>query len=131
MKNRYYLALRPVSLGTQPNGFIQYENFDCRQFCPEIDREAWGWVEYDHPLDEKQVKEYDLIHMQTSTADNFREFRKKYGSRMQFAKMTGLKPRLFEIYEQGLRDPRHMSADTLKQIADAVGMSMDDVYNQF
>lgn len=131
MKYRYYLPLRPVSLGTQPNGFTEYKNFDGRQFCPEIGHEAWGYVEYDKALSEKQMKEYDLIQMPTSSAQNFRTFREQYGSRTQFAKLTGLKPRLFEVYEQGLRDPKHMSADVLCKIANAVGMTMDEVYRQF
>ncbi len=126
---RYFLPLRPVSLGTQPNGFIDYKNFEKRQFCPEIDHDAWGWVEYDHPLTVEQMKEYDLLQM--PTGNRFKAFRERYGTREEFAKLTGQKVRLFEGYEQGIRDPKGMSVNVFKQIAEALGMTMEELYDQF
>lgn len=129
MKYRYFLPLRAVSLGTQPNGFTDYENFESRRFCPEIGHEAWGWVEYPEPLDEKQVNGYDLIPAPVPNA--FKEFRQRYGSRTKFGEMTGIPTRTIEAWEQGLRDPRKMAAEYLKAIADATGNSMDEVWKEF
>ena len=74
--HRYYLLLRPVGIGTQPQGMTDWHNFDCRKYIPEIDHEAWGWVEYDHipeidheawgwveydhPLTQEEIDAYDM-----------------------------------------------------------------------
>ena len=58
--HRYYLLLRPVGIGTQPQGMKDWHNFDSRKYIPEIDHEAWGWVEYDAPLTEDEVRAYDM-----------------------------------------------------------------------
>jgi hypothetical protein len=57
---RYYLTLRPVGIGTQPKGMVDWQNFDRRTYVPEIDHEAWGWVEYDAPLTEEEIIAYDM-----------------------------------------------------------------------
>ena len=128
-KYRYFLTLRPVSLGTQPNGFVEYESFDSRRFCPEIGHEAWGWVEYENPLDDKQVRDYDLVP--APMPPTFKTFRQQFGSRTQFSEMTGIPTRTIEAWEQGLRDPHKMAAEFLKAIADATGNSMDEVWKEF
>lgn len=62
MKKRYYSIMRPVSIGTYPrNGVEEIVNFDYRQFCPEINREAWGYIEYSRELSEKEAADYELI----------------------------------------------------------------------
>lgn len=58
--HRYYLLLRPFGIGTQPQGMTDWHNFDSRKYIPEIDHEAWGWVEYDHPLTQEEVDAYDM-----------------------------------------------------------------------
>lgn len=61
---RYYSILRPVGIGTFPkpqgNKVITIENFDKREYVPEIGREAWGYIEYEHPLANKDLYDYDL-----------------------------------------------------------------------
>lgn len=49
---RYYCILRPPMLGGLPFGrvLMEAEHFDDRKYVPEIDRMAWGWVEYTDPL---------------------------------------------------------------------------------
>lgn len=51
---RYYSILRPVSIGTFPkpdgNEILKICNFDSRSYCKEIDREAWGFIDYEKPL---------------------------------------------------------------------------------
>ncbi len=58
----YYSALRPIGIGCCPkSGIVSITNFDRRKYVPEIDREAWGYVEYDHELTEKEAYSYDLV----------------------------------------------------------------------
>ena len=57
---RYYLLLRPVGIGTQPQGMADWHNFDSRKYISEIDHEAWGWVEYDQPLSQEEIDAYDM-----------------------------------------------------------------------
>lgn len=59
---KYYSIMRPVSIGTYPrNGVENIVNFDHRQFCPEIQREAWGCIEYSRELSQKEAAGYELI----------------------------------------------------------------------
>ena len=58
---KYFSVMRPVSIGTFPReGVEEIVNFDNRTYCPEINREAWGYIEY-RELSEKEVSEYELI----------------------------------------------------------------------
>ena len=62
MMKRYYSIMRPVSIGTYPrNGAEEIVNFDNRTFCPEINREAWGYIEYSRELSEEEAADYELI----------------------------------------------------------------------
>lgn len=62
---RYYSTLRPLGLGTAPilteNNPTKIANFDERKFVSEIGREAWGYVEYPKPLEDAELKAYDLV----------------------------------------------------------------------
>lgn len=58
--HRYYLTQRPPGIGCQPEGFIEVEWFVGRIFVPSIGREAWGYVEYDRKLTEKEITDYEL-----------------------------------------------------------------------
>lgn len=59
---KYYSVMRPVSIGTFPReGVEEIVNFDNRTYCQEINREAWGYIEYNRKLSEKEVSEYELI----------------------------------------------------------------------
>lgn len=61
---RYYCILRPPML----NGLMicrrvmAVETFDERRYVSEIDRMAWGWLEYAQPLTPMEISEYDLIY---------------------------------------------------------------------
>lgn len=59
-KHRYYLTQRPASLGTHPKGTTDLVNFDDKQQVDDIGREAWGYVEYDKPLTDAQISDYEL-----------------------------------------------------------------------
>ena len=57
----YYSTLRPVSIGTYPKeGMVSFHNFDKRTYCPDIEWEAWGYLEYDRELTKKEMESYDL-----------------------------------------------------------------------
>ena len=60
---RYYSIMRPIAPGTFPKNQPVQElvNFDSRRFVPEINREAWGYIEYAGPLTEKQAIGYELV----------------------------------------------------------------------
>ena len=55
---RYYLTQRPPAPGAIPRGSKNTVSFDTKQ---EVDGlEAWGYVEYDKPLTEQQISDYEL-----------------------------------------------------------------------
>lgn len=57
----YYMILRPVGIGCQPKGFIDYEDYGRRTYIPAIDHEAWGEVTYDRKLSPEEIKAYDMM----------------------------------------------------------------------
>ena len=63
MGYRYYSTQRPIGPGTIPNSPkpAEIHNFDRREQVEAIGRPAWGWVEYDEPLDKEAVAEYELV----------------------------------------------------------------------
>ena len=62
---RYYSTQRPIMPGSYPkpqgNAVIAVHNFDIRTYCEEIDREAWGYIEYEQPLDPETAAGYALV----------------------------------------------------------------------
>lgn len=63
---RYYSTQRPFGPGTFPqkDGRETITNFDGKIYCPEIGREAWGFIEYPEPLTQKEAADYELIRME-------------------------------------------------------------------
>lgn len=58
---RYYSTRRPVTPGSYPNGLVkEIHNFDSRTFCEEIDREAWGYIEYSRELSPEELEHWEL-----------------------------------------------------------------------
>ncbi|PRR85537.1 hypothetical protein [Clostridium luticellarii] len=61
---RYYSTERPISLGTFPktkdNVPVDIENFETKKYVDEIKREAYGYLEYEHKLTDKQIFDYEL-----------------------------------------------------------------------
>lgn len=60
---RYYCIVRPPMIGGLPFGrtIQEVKCFDERRYIPEIDRMAWGWVEYDQELSYAEIHDYELI----------------------------------------------------------------------
>ena len=62
---RYYLTQRPPAPGAIPRGSKNTVSFDTKQ---EVDGlEAWGYVEYDKPLTDEQISDYELSENVTET----------------------------------------------------------------
>lgn len=61
---RYYSVMRPVTPGSYPkrDKVKQIVNFDSRQFCEDIGREAWGYIEYSEALSDAEIYEYELVN---------------------------------------------------------------------
>ena len=57
---KYYLTLRPVSIGTQPkDGFMDFVDYDDRM---EVDGEmVWAELYYNRELTEKEMTDYDIV----------------------------------------------------------------------
>lgn len=62
---RYYSTQRPVGPGTFPkpqgNAVKEVFNFDSKTYCEEVGREAWGYIEYEQPLDPETAAGYALV----------------------------------------------------------------------
>ena len=65
---KYYSTQRPIAPGTFPkpegNRVLGIVNFDERQYCRGVDRDCWGYIEYESPLTEKQAVDYELVREQ-------------------------------------------------------------------
>lgn len=61
---RYYSTQRPVGPGTFPkpdgNKRLGLRNFDSKTYCEEIDREAWGYIDYEKPLAPGEAERWEL-----------------------------------------------------------------------
>lgn len=61
---RYYSTQRPVGPGTFPkpdgNKRLGLHNFDSRTYCEDIDREAWGYIDYEKPLAPGEAERWEL-----------------------------------------------------------------------
>lgn len=59
---RYYSLLRPVGPGTypKPSEAKNIVNFDERTFIDDINRYAWGYIEYEKELSWDEARAYDL-----------------------------------------------------------------------
>lgn len=62
MAYRYYLTQRPPAPGAVPESVRvrACEDFGGKKYVQRIG-EAWGYVEYDHPLTQIQIHSYELV----------------------------------------------------------------------
>lgn len=58
---RYYCLYRPPMPGTIPRGMVHIEDFGERRKVQQINREVWGYVEYEHRLSKQEVDDYELV----------------------------------------------------------------------
>lgn len=65
MRTRYYSILRPIVPGSFPepdgNSILEIENFDKRVYIMDVQREAWGYIEYEKELPVEVAAEYELV----------------------------------------------------------------------
>ena len=58
---RYYSTQRPIDIGTIPKSANAHiTNYSDKVMVDEIGRQAYGYVEYDMPLTEKEINAYEL-----------------------------------------------------------------------
>ncbi|GHU35786.1 hypothetical protein FACS1894105_05060 [Clostridia bacterium] len=65
-RHRYYSTQRLISIGTYPRDGgepAEIRNFDTRTPVENGTLQAWGWIEYDKPLTDKQVRDYELRYV--------------------------------------------------------------------
>lgn len=61
MQMRYYSTERPLMPGGCPRaGIFEVKNFDKKIFCKEIEKEAWGYVDYMRELTPEEIEDYEL-----------------------------------------------------------------------
>ncbi len=73
---RTFSIKRPVSIGTFPKDRYtvnEIVNFDARTFCPEIGREAWGYIDYEGYLPKKALDDYELIAQEYQVYDTWKK----------------------------------------------------------
>jgi len=62
---KYFSTHRPIGPGSVPkpegNKILNVVNFGERIFCQEIGWKAWGYIEYERPLSDKDAKDYELF----------------------------------------------------------------------
>lgn len=65
---RYYSIMRPVSIGTYPkpkdNKILKIFNYDIKTKVSDAPRSVWGYIEYEKPLTNKEMLDYELIESQ-------------------------------------------------------------------
>ncbi|MEG1894668.1 MAG: hypothetical protein RR162_00410 [Oscillospiraceae bacterium] len=63
MTYKYYSTQRPVMPGGFPKGqlVVNIENFDDRKYVEEINKNAWGYIEYSEPLSGREAEDYELV----------------------------------------------------------------------
>lgn len=61
---KYYSLQRPVDIGTVPNSkenpIVNVFNYDCKTEVDDYPGKVWGYVEYDKPLTEEEMDDYEL-----------------------------------------------------------------------
>ena len=57
---RYYSLRRMQVPGGIPRGVVGIVEFDDKRYCPEIERDAWGYVEYAKPLTPQEIIMFEL-----------------------------------------------------------------------
>ena len=71
MSYRYYSKSRPVMPGSYPkpenNSVVEILNFDNKTFVEEVQKAAWGYIEYEKPLGHFDIVNYELVAVKTAT----------------------------------------------------------------
>ena len=62
---RYLLLRRPRSIGTQPEDYTDWIDYDERRLIPEYGVSAWGELFYNRELTTQEVADYELFECHT------------------------------------------------------------------
>lgn len=60
-KPKYFCVMRPPTPGAIPAGACNICCYEDRRYVPEIDRMAWGWVEYRETLTPEEISDFELV----------------------------------------------------------------------
>lgn len=99
---RYYSTQRPVTPGSYPqpndNNILNIVNFDDREYCSDIKRYAWGYIDYEYPLSVSLINQYELVakRNENETFENIED----YMTQHDFIEADKVKVRNF-LKEQG------------------------------
>ena len=58
---QHYTLYRPPMPGSIPKGAIAVSTWGSRPFIPEINRSAWGTVDYSRQLTPEEMRNYELM----------------------------------------------------------------------
>ena len=62
---KYFSTQRPLMPGDFPkpegNKILNIHNFNARKYVEEVNRMAWGWIEYEHILSYYDMIDYEFI----------------------------------------------------------------------
>ncbi len=86
---RYYYRNRPPGIGTQPAGFIGTEEWLPIGLTPNK-RSAFGWVEYDRPLSQDEIRAYELFEDEPTLPKLVSEL-------VEFTKVEGIDEAMKEV----------------------------------
>ncbi|MBX4266576.1 hypothetical protein [Clostridium estertheticum] len=70
---KYYLTQRGPGPFCQPKGCSSTKDFGEKIFVKKIGCKAWGYANYEIPLTEKEINDYELVQVKEVTRTPFSE----------------------------------------------------------
>ena len=100
---RVWSTLRPISIGTYPKeyGVIEIVNFDHRRMVPEINRQAFGYIDYERDLPKEVQSHYDLWP-EVTVDPRLEPVAKLFARALQEGDMSRITKIVDKAYEKGL-----------------------------
>ncbi len=92
MNYKYYFRNRPPSIGTHPKNPEKTEGWNPRQPAPISGYLAWGYVEYSIPLNDEDIKSYELFEDRIEPPKEVKEL-------IKFANDEGFELAISTIFE--------------------------------
>ncbi|MCR4955152.1 MAG: hypothetical protein K6A30_00515 [Lachnospiraceae bacterium] len=79
---RIYSIKRPINTGTYPRSnryqVLEIRNFEKKDYVPEIDSEAWGYIDYESDVPENILKNYELVSQEYIILENWKNIYKAF-----------------------------------------------------
>lgn len=61
MVYRYYFKEPVKSPADMPKGPVKWCIYEKPLYTPQYQRDTWGWVEYDHPIQQCDIDDFRLL----------------------------------------------------------------------